>query len=262
MKTGSQSTILNLDILALSLLCCLLASVVGVLVLSGEEVRAEENRLTEERRRAEERKRRDEQERIFNELHQQTARIQVDVEEVEHSREAIVAKLNYAVLERGNRALKSRSAEIQQKISLIRRLATAKVESQRLAKELEKKEKVATTTLTPEARRMLGEYKGRYVLVECVEDAAIIYPGQERVAIKPSKAQVERLLNQITKAGFVAFVVRPSGWYDNSYDKLKAIIYAELDKIEKEGERTVGRSSFPLDTVEPIANYLPPEHSP
>ena len=259
MKTSSRDSILNLDILALSLLCCLLASVVGVLVLSGEEVRAEENRVAEEKRRAEGKSGRNEQERIFNELYQQTERIHIAAQEVEDSRKAVVTKLNYAILERDNRALKSRSTELHQKLSLRKRLTDAKAESLRLAKELEEQEKSRNARLTPEVRRMLGEYQGGYVLLECVEDAAIIYPGKGKIGTKPSREQVEKLLNQISKAGFVVFVVRPSGWYNDSYDKLKAIIYAELDKIDNQGERTIGRSTFPLDAAESIANYLPPE---
>ena len=265
MKAGSRNSILNLDILALSLLCCLLASVVGVLVLSGEDLRAEESRLEEEKKRAEEKRRREEQKRIFTELRQQTAQIHTQVQEVEHSRQAIAAKLNYAVLERENRALKSRATELQQRINVMTRLRAAKAESAQLAKELEEKEKkeeLANASLSPEARRMLGEYKGRYVLVECVQDSAIIHPGNDRIAMKPSREQVEKLLEQITKAGFVAFVVRPAGWYNNSYDKLKTIIYAELKKIEKEGGKEVGRSTFPLDAAESIANYLPPDPQP
>src|SRR6185503_8798963 len=259
MNPRAHKTVLNLDILALSLLCCLLGSVVGVLVLSGEEVRGDETRLAEEKRRTEARLRLEEQNRIYNELHQQTGRFQIQVHEVEQAREAVVAKLNYAALERENRALKSRGVEIQQKVDLATKLASVKAESARLEQELKEKEKTANASLSPEARRMLGEYKGRYVLLECIEDYAILFPGKERIAMEPAREQVEKLMNQITKAGFVVFVVRPAGWFNNSYDKLRKVVYGELDKLEKQGEGTVGRSTFPLDAAEPIVNYLPPE---
>lgn len=248
MKTArSRPELLNVDILALSLMCCLLAAVVGVLVLGGEE-KAQAHESTPVNLPS------------WADLRQQTTRLHVQVQEVELSRKAIVAKLNHSVVERDNRSLESRIREIEEKISLIRRLSAAKAESARLSTELPDKEKAANVTITPEAKRMLGEYKGPYVLVECNQDSAIIYPGKEKVEMKPSKDQADKLLNQITKAGFVAFVVRPGGWYGNSYDMLKALIYEELDKAEKQGGEYVGRSTFPLDAADPITNYLPPEH--
>lgn len=244
---SSRPALLNLDILALSLMCCLLAAVVGVLVLGGEEKPPTHTSTSVNSP-------------SWTDLRQQTARLHVQVQEVELSREAIAIKLNHSVLERDNRTLESRIGEIEGKITLIRRLSGAKAESARLSAELNDKEKAANVTITPEAKRMLGEYKGPYVLVECNEDGALIYPGREKVEMKPSKDQADKLLNQITKAGFVAFVVRPGGWYGNSYDRLKALIYEELDKAEKQGGKYVGRSTFPLDAADPITNYLPPEH--
>lgn len=107
-------------------------------------------------------------------------------------------------------------------------------------------------------RFMLGSYKGSYVLIECLEGGAIIYPGGTRIEMNPPKEQLTRLVDQIAKAGFVAFAVRPSGWYNNSYDKLKAVLYPELDRVVKESGRSIGRNAFPLDSADDIRVYLPP----
>lgn len=246
----SRAGLLSLDILALSLMCCLLASVVGVLVLGGEEAAraAAENQQ--------------EGVRIWSDFRHETARLSVQVGEVERSREDIVNKLNQSLLERENLDLESRAQDIQQRIGLINRIQAAKAETARLTKELEDEAKTRHPVLTPEAKRMLGEYKGPYVLLECVEDGAVVYPGKVRVSMKPSKEEAAKLLSQIIKAGFVAFVVRPAGWYGNSYDKLRTLIYEELDKTEKETGKYVGRSTFPLDSGISITNYLPAESKP
>lgn len=243
MKADRHTELLNLDVLALSLLCCLLASVVGVLVLGGEE-NAQANENTQENSPT------------WTDLRQQSARLFVQVQEAERSREGIVAKLDYSMLERENHTLKFHISDIERKINLLRKLVVTKNESAKIARELEEKEK----PITPEAKKMLGEYKGPYVLIECIEDEAFIYPGKERISMKPSKEQTEKLLNQIIKAGFVAFIVRPDGWYGNSFDKLRALICEKLDQAEKQGEKYVGRSTFPLDAGASITNYLPPEH--
>lgn len=243
MKAGGD--LLNLDILALSLLCCLLASVVGVLVLGGEETAPAKETYNP---------------RVWKELRQQSARLTAEVQEVERSRESLAAKITYSALDREKRTLQSRVNEIERKINLMKQLLATKEESERLTKALEEKEKTLRTPFSTEARRMLGEYKGPYVLVECVEDKAFIYPGKMRIGMKAGEEEVQRLVNQIAEAGFVAFVVRPAGWYDNSYDQLKQRIYRELDKMEKRG-KSVGRSTLPLDESAPIANYLPPERN-
>jgi hypothetical protein len=248
MKTARSSTeLMNLDVLALSLLCCLLASVVGVLVLGGEaaaQVPVESKPDNQE---------------IWTSLHEQSTKLFVRVQEVERSRDAIVDKLNHSLLERENLVLESRVTEIQAKFELLNKIRTAKSEIARLLKDFEDEEKTNNAALTPEARRILGEYKGPYVLIECVEDAAVVYPGRQRIEMKPSNVQTDQLLHQITNAGFVAFVVRPDGWYDNSFDNLRKVIYEKLDKIEKDTGKYVGRSTFPLTSTDPITNYFPPE---
>jgi len=245
-KARSSNELMNLDVLALSLLCCLLASVVGVLVLSGEvsaEASVEQGENPE----------------LWIRLRQQTTQLYTQVQDVERSREGIVAKLNHSVLQRENLVLESKIRDIQEKLTLIDKIHAARSETVRLSKELEDEEKSRNSTLTPEARRMLGEYKGPYVLLECVEDGAIVYPGKQRIEMKPSKEQTDQLITQIAKAGFVAIVVRPSGWYGNSFDNLRKTLYERLDQMEKDTSKYIGRSTFPLSADDPITNYIPAE---
>ncbi len=245
----ASSALLNLDVLALSLLCCLLASVVGVLVLGGEASPnpPQENAANQDTAL------------VWTRLHEQTANLYARVEKLEQSRETITSKLNYSLLERANRDLESRIKEIQETLNLVAKIQAAKHEIAQLRKELEDEEKKQNIVVTPEAKRMLGEYKGPYVLIECVENGAIVYPGQNRIEMSPSVDQADQLLNQITNAGFVAFVVRPAGWYDNSFDKIRKLVYERLDRVEKGTGRYIGRSTFPLAFDDLITDYIPSE---
>jgi hypothetical protein len=255
MRTARYSTeLMNLDVLALSLLCCLLASVVGVLVLGGEpgpKVAAESEKDKPESN--------ENDPLVWAALQEQTAKLYAHLQEVERSRETITSKLNYSILERQNIELKSRIKEIEDKLDLIGKINAVKLEIERLSQELDEQAEKLDVHLTPQARRMLGEYKGPYVLIECIENGAIVYPGKQRIEMSPSNEQADQLVKQIANTGFVAFVVRPNGWYDNSYDKLQTIIYHRLDQFEKNTGKYVGRSAFPITSGDSITNYIPPE---
>lgn len=253
MRRGRPGALMNLDLLALSLLCCLLASVVGILVAGAKPPAPPPIPPVDVKPR---------HVSAREELRQQTTRLAVQVREVEHSRETIATKLNYSVLERENVTLGSRAVQAREKVALTRLIQQAREEAARLTKELEERRRDAQAPLTPEARRMLGDYRGPYVLLECVRDAAYVHPGAERIPMAPSTEQLAKLVDRITRAGFVALVVRPSGWYENSYDNLRSLIYGELGKVEKATGNRVGRSTFPLDESEPITQYLPPETKP
>ncbi|HEY6182742.1 MAG TPA: hypothetical protein VIW67_10875 [Terriglobales bacterium] len=236
---------MNLDVLALSLLCCLLASVVGVLVLGGQ---ARGGTSTE-----------GDQDNpvVWTTLHDQTTKLYSRVQEVRRSREDILNKINFSALERENLVMESRIRDIQEKLNLANKVRAAKAEIARLKKESDDLEKKRTSPLTPQARRMLGEYKGPYVLIECVEDAALVYPGKQRIEMNSSSDQIDQLLHQVSATGFVAFVVRPEGWFDNSFDKLQKLIYEKLDTVERNTGKYIGRSTFPITSDDPITNYIP-----
>jgi hypothetical protein len=236
--------LLNIDVLALSLLCCLLASVVGILVLAGDDGGEGETG------------------HALTDIHQQVVQLAGQVQATERAREDMATKLNFAMLERDNRKLQTRITELGEKITLISQIAGTKKEVVRLGNELATLEAPANADLTPEMQHILGDYRGPYVLIECIEDGAIIYPSKQKIEMKPAKEQVDTLLKQITKAGFVVFVARPAGWYNNSYDNLRTLLTKELDKMKEQGGKHVGRSAFPLDRATPIDNYLPPEATP
>jgi hypothetical protein len=90
------------------------------------------------------------------------------------------------------------------------------------------------------------------VLLECENGRAVVYPGGWRITGQPSEADWKRLMDQIRQAGFVAFAVRPSGWYANAFDKLRVRMFRELGT-----SNSVGRSVFPIKENEPIKPYLP-----
>lgn len=249
-KVRASSGLLNLDVLALSLLCCLLASVVGVLVLSGEaspSTPAEPSQDTVV---------------VWTKLHEQTAKLYTRVQQEEHSREALINKINYSLLDRANRDQEARISEIQQKLDIVDKIKSATLEIASIRKQLENLESQTNPPPSSEVGQIVGKYKGPFILIECVEDEAVIYPGGRRVEMEPSADQADELINQITNAGFVALVVRPSGWYENSFDKLRKLIYDRLDQIENDGGKRVGRSTFPLTDEDSITNYLPPQSKP
>jgi hypothetical protein len=59
-------------------------------------------------------------------------------------------------------------------------------------------------------------------------------------------------MSQVRQAGFVAIAIRPDGWLNNSFDKLRPRIFRELG-----GDAKVGRAVFPIKDSEPIKAYLP-----
>jgi hypothetical protein len=239
---------LSLDILALALMCCLLAAVVGVLVLGGEQQgQAGEGPAPVASR--------------WPELRRQSSQLVVQVSELERSSDLLVAKLNRSGLERENHSLQTRVSLLERNVQLIQRLAALEAETKNLEREqAQRREKEAATA--SEKRRLLGEYRGPYVLLECIEDGALVYPDGGRLPSAPSAEELNRVLQMIRKAGYVAFVARPSGWFNSSYDKLRALVYKELDSAAGLGGSPVGRSCIPLDSSEPITNYLPSEGGP
>ncbi len=205
----------------MSLLCCLLVSVVGVLVLDGREETpapppAGPNPL--------------------DLLKLQIDNLSTQVQDSDHSADEIMQKISFSQIDRDNRAMRSRIKEMTDKINLANSINEARAEADRLSAEIKDQEqKIIHDQHAPGSVNLFGSYTGPYILIECIEDAAIIYPGGKRIAMtkKPTEAELTDLLEQIKKVKFVAFVVRPSGWYENSYDRLHNVIYAALDDAEK-----------------------------
>lgn len=225
--------LLNLDILALSLLSCLLASVVGMLVLGGDG-KSFKQRIALAKSTAD----------LTGRLGQATATL-----------EAITNKLQQSALMRQNQIKNSELEEIKRQIKARQDLKEAKEEVARLSAQWKKAEQEQRHIAL--GNGILGDYHGPYVLVECRRGRAEIFPGRQHLGLKPGKDQVAALMAQITEAGFVLFVVRPSAWYQDSYDSLYPLISRQLDQLEKSNGKVIGRAVLPLDEGTALDAYLP-----
>ena len=244
MAVARANGLLNLDILALSLLCCLLASVVGFLVLNEHR---DPPPLTDPLANPQ----------AWLEIREQAAQLGAQLADVEHDRNGILSRIQLAALNRDNRALRAQIELTSERDRLLVVIRAAREEVRKLQQDVRELEKNrAAPNRGAEVRRLLGEYVGPYVLIECVENAAIVYPGRWRIPMEPSEPEIDRLVKQVSDAGFVAFVVRPQGWYMNSFDKLKELLTKQLQQA---GRKDVSRTILPLESAESIENYLPRE---
>ena len=225
--------LLNLDILALSLLSCLLASVVGMLVLGGDG-KAFKQRIA---------------------LAKSTADLTGRVGQATAALDAITHKLQQSAFMRQNEVKLSELEEMQQNIKARLELKEAKEEVARLSVQWQKAEQERRESAPRNG--IFGDYHGPYVLVECVRGRVEIFPSEQHFGLNPSREQVASLMEQITEAGFVLFVVRPSGWFQNSYDALYPMISKQLDQLEKTQGKVIGRAVLPLDEDTSLDAYLP-----
>lgn len=246
---------LNLDVLAMSLLCCLLASVVALIV-----ARSRSPAVTK-----------------TPEIGIETASAPLPApgpaldwrrlgtaassmgatgQSMADRAETMATRVSRSIAERENSALSSQVADLSKKLALMQAIKAADDEARRLEKLLDHRSQTAASAAQG-VRRLVGDYRGPFVLIECTEGAVTVYPGNERLDIKTAKAQLDSLVARIVAAGFVAFVVRPGGWYADSFDEMRPRIYEALAKVKKETGRHIGRSTLPLDASEAIADYLP-----
>lgn len=225
-----KQPIFSLDVLALALLTCLLASVVGMLVMSEDGKALEQPKLLQEK----------------------TQQIISGANEARNAQQKIAQRVEIARRERDQRIAQSEAEALRRNIEARKNIAEAETEATRLRSELARlgQEQVAS----PGRRQIVGNYRGPYILIECFKGYALVYPGKTRLAKKPGEKIITELVDRINQAGFVVFVVRPQGWYGDSFDSMKPLVYSRID------EKT-GRTAFPLEANEPIAPYLPPEVS-
>lgn len=230
----------SLDVLALALLTCLLASVVGMLV-AGEDGKALQRRKL---------------------LHEKTVQITNGASEAQENQQRLVQQIEQSAemarIEREQRIAQSQADELARKIEARRKIADAAAETIRLRDALAKSQDELDKT--PGRRQIVGNYRGPYILIECVKGQALVYPGKTRLAKRPDQEAVQKLLERITQAGFVVFVVRPSGWYADSFDSLHELVFPAIANFEEASSRKIGRSIFALEANEPITPYLPPDH--
>jgi len=263
-----KGELFSLDVLALALLTCLLASVVGMLVM-GEDGKAVQRRL---------------------EIHRDTTRLSARIEQAQTTMRQLVGNAGGSM--DADFELRNAQAEAGKLDSMLAdlkrggqdpsgdadadrsKMAAATVELKRLRQELAMLEQDRVPNGGPGIHQIVGTYRGRYILIECVRDAVIVYPSEVKIACKVNGASksekdgfetnLKFLMDHITEAGFVVFVVRPAGWYENSYDALYPRISKRLAELETRGGAHVGICKFPLDAGKPITPYLParPQVSP
>src|SRR5258708_5263259 len=224
---------LSIDLIALPLVFCLLAAVVGLFAL--DEATSSpcctpppcctpEQRATELRR------------------------LISEAEELGLQQNALIRRLDYALTERDLSQKAGQADGLRQRASVVARIAEAEKTVAELQGELMR------SSPAPSARPhdgAFGTYSGPYVLVECKNGHAIVYPGGWRIPSEPSDSEFAKLSSQVKQAGFVAFAVRPSGWVDNSFHKLRRRVVQEI------GGAKIGRTEFPIDETEAIKPYLP-----
>lgn len=148
--------------------------------------------------------------------------------------------------------------DLTAKVADLAELARLQLELDRLREELERL-RIAEQNLLARQNSVFGGYTGNYVLIECVQDAIIVHPGAERIGLYQLPDTQDRLMAQIVAAGYVAFAVRPSGWHENSFSRVKTLVYERLSTTEQSGGARVGRAEFPLHEADPIEPYLPSE---
>lgn len=251
----------SLDVLALALLTCLLASVVGMLVM-GEDGKTLKVRKS---------------------IHQESQRLSASVGQAQASLQQLASKAGATVTlanELGD-AL-AEASDLDRKLKNLQQgtgenptrnhndrqeMAAAQAELQRLSAELAKLQQADAPKAGPGIHQIVGDFKGSYILIECVKDAVVVYPFKTRIACnaknesKRAKDEFERnlkfLLNHIVETGFVVFVVRPAGWFENSYDSLYPPVTKQLAALEARGGKHVGVCKFPLADTEAIGPFLP-----
>ncbi|HPA16356.1 MAG TPA: hypothetical protein PLU30_01320 [Verrucomicrobiae bacterium] len=234
---GDEKTF-SVDVLALALLTCLLASVVGIMVLAGD------GKILKQRK----------------EFAQKISQLSRRVTGEETRLKEILQKTNLAKLEHDKEILNRKIVELRKLIEVRQGIAKATFERDRTKTELDGIQKELDAS--PGRREIVGNYRGPYVLIECRQGEAMVYPGKTRIESKPGPAAFGALISQIVKAGFVVIVVRPNGWFNDSYDALRPKIYEALAEKEREIGRSINRCVFPLGGKDPIEPYLPPEGGP
>jgi hypothetical protein len=234
---------ISIDLIALPLLFCLLAAVVGLFALAEEqpEICCNPPRCCEPPPDP----RVEQLEGLIS-----TAELLLGDQAV------LLRKGGFAVALKETHEAQSTIDDLKKKTSLAQQVEAAEKAASLLEAQLKAKlaDPPRPSSMPPQmpADEGFGTYVGPYVLLECREDTAIVHPGDWHISGQPADTEFSKLMDQIRHAGFVAFAVRPDGWFGKSFDKLKPRILRELG-----GTNSVGLAVFPIKANESIAPYLP-----
>ena len=244
---------LSLDMLAVSLMLCLLAAVIALLasrpaaeppIETPEAVQPAMPELPELP--------------DWGDLQARAAALGVSSTAASQANNALDARLTRAAAQRDAAVLEALARELSDKMAL---LAAARGEAEKVSSlkqalaALSKKDGPTHNSADP--RRLQGRYGGRYVLIECVADAVVVYPGAQRLPAAMDAAQFDALIQRIDAAGFVAFAVRPSGWFKDSLDTVRPRVLKALAERQAGTQRRIGRTTLPLTADESIDDLLP-----
>lgn len=227
----------DLGLVSLPVLCCLLGAALYVYEYGGREPT-----LTRE----------------FSELEDRVARSRLHAEDLAtqnlHLERQVRLLTEAAQLHRARREasdLRRQAEELDALGLALERFAIAiektegdRVELRRL--EAERDRRISDTS------GLFGGYRGRYVLIECVDEAVIVHPGARRIALVDLLTSPDALLREIQQTGYVALAARPAGWHERSFNPVKRLIQERLTAS------AVARTDFPLTADEPLTPYLPP----
>jgi len=240
----------GVDLLALSLFFCLLAAVVGLFALAEVETAATEAAAATTAAAAAN------YQPIDNSKAEELRSAVQSAQRLLDEQRNLARKIDYSITTRAVKTLGEETKRYRKGTLVSTQFADAEAAEKVLSDELNRLPPTPTPTLAPQPpdrpEELRGEYQGPYVLLECFQGYATVYPGAWRISDSPHEAEWQKLMNQIIKTGFVAIVVRPSGWTNGAYDKLQKRIFAQLGPSS-----TVGRVTFPLRVDDSIKPYLP-----
>ncbi|NQT18116.1 MAG: hypothetical protein HQ592_00315 [Planctomycetes bacterium] len=256
-RPNREKGFFNMGFVALPALCCILA---GLLYVSCEDGTQEGEVLTPTDKLEHLRQDKQDLEAVRDQLLKKIEELEATARQA-----AQLAALKQALLRVTEEIsqLQSKINKLEEELdqSQVRRAKRQKAEkdlkeqeeankkaAERIAELEKKKEREA------ERQGIWGGHDGPYILLECVKDAAVVYPGAKRIAVDASRDQIRWLLRQADKEKFVAIAVRPSG-YGGSFDKFRNIVLEHIEDAAKRGKK-IGFCYFPLEERKSILGII------
>jgi hypothetical protein len=194
--------------------------------------------------------------------------------DMDHVETAVAGRSQLALLKEALQALQATMAEHRRLIAVLERKVTAhdelRAKTRRLNEELAGllarirgiQDRIAGpdpagASADPD---LFGSYRGPYVLIECLDEGAVVHPAGKRIAVDPSPSEKEWLGAEMEKQGFVAIVVRPAA-FAGSFDKLLPAVRGLIAASKGRGKE-VGLSFLPIESDKPLDKYIPRRNKP
>jgi uncharacterized protein YlxW (UPF0749 family) len=100
-----------------------------------------------------------------------------------------------------------------------------------------------------------GSYAGPYVLIECNDRGAVIYPEKRQLPLDLSEDQKSWLCDQVRQAGAALILARPSS-FQKSYGQFEGLVGELVNAQEKKGV-TIALTLWPIEEHASIEKYVP-----